>query len=105
MPNPPEKWDYLDGLHEALDEFRGIRGVTDEIVDITKRWYDTRELDPLDGHPLPTDRMHEEEFAPWRADVRDLDDKAVLVDGRQVVCFYKIYNDEGKVVCSHFALM
>lgn len=105
MPESAERWDYLDGFDEALETFRGIRGVTDEIADTVASWYDTREVEPHDGFPLPSDQVTDDDHTAWRADVRDRNENAVMVDGRQVVCYYEIHENDNKVVCSHFTLL
>ncbi|GGN39276.1 hypothetical protein FHR83_006750 [Actinoplanes campanulatus] len=104
MPDWPDKW-KLDNFPEALHTWTIAAEPPPEVLAEVERWHHSRQDDPYgDTDPFAEEGMFDDYFG-LRARVYDLYRRPVQVDGRPVVCYYEVQENEHRVVFSHFGVI
>ena len=104
MPDWPDKW-KLEGFPRALRDWKREAAPPPEVIAEVERWHHSRQDSPYgDIDPLDEEGMFDDYF-PARARVFDLERRPVQIDGRPVVCYYEVQENDKRIVFSHFGVL
>ncbi|BAL87260.1 hypothetical protein AMIS_20400 [Actinoplanes missouriensis 431] len=105
MPDWPDKW-RLDNFPEAVRDWRNCTLPPPEVIAEVERWHYSRQDAPYaDTDPFLNEEGPFEDWFGVRARVFDLYRLPVHVDGRPVVAYYEVREDEHCVVFLHFGVL
>ncbi|WP_045740832.1 hypothetical protein [Actinoplanes rectilineatus] len=106
MSDWPGKW-KLENFEEALGEWAGGPVPSPEVLAEVEQWHYSLQDNPRgsDCEPFENQEGMFSDHFPMRCRVFTLRRHPLLVEGRPVVCYYEIQENEHRIVFSHFGLL